>query len=93
MIFINCNQADESFNSVVEFVKDNELDVLDALYVNDIPADATCIIYSDSHKEFVAITDGSLELTFEYAGAYTVKVIAPGYKEVFDCEVAPFRTV
>ena len=93
MIFINCNQADESFNSVVEFVKDNELDILDALHINDIPAGATCIIYSEAHKEFVSITDSILELTFEYAGAYTVKIIAPGYKEVFDCEVAPFRTV
>tara|TARA_R110002096_G_scaffold309135_1_gene503620 strand:+ start:5649 stop:5930 length:282 start_codon:yes stop_codon:yes gene_type:complete len=93
MIFINCNQADESFRPLVEFVKDNEINVLKALLVNDIPAEAKCIIYSDAHKEFVAITDGSLELTFEYAGAYTVKIIAPGYKEVFDCEVAPFHPV
>ena len=93
MIFINCTQSDNDFLPLVSFVEENNLEVLDALQVEGIPAGAMCAIYGNSHKEFLPVNDGALTLTFEHGGTYEVKIIAPGYKEVFNCEVAPFRTV
>ena len=93
MIFINCNQENFEFKPLVDFVRDNRLPFLDALIVTDIPPGAMCIINGNGYKEFVAINDGELNLTFEYAGSYTVKIIAENYKEVFTCESASFNAV
>jgi len=93
MNFIRCKQPDSYFDPVLEFVAEEGLAVADSVIINNIPSGSKCRISGYGFKEYVSVDDGSIEVTFEYAGNYDILVTGPNFKEHIHCEAAPFNAV
>jgi len=93
MNFIRCKQPDPDYQPVLDYAASEGITVADSIVINNIPSDGKCRISGHGYKEHFAVTDGSLEVTFEYAGHYEILITGTDYKERIYCEVAPFNAV
>ena len=93
MNFIRCKQADSDYQPLLDYAASEGAAIIDSIVINNIPTDGKCRILGNGYKEHFAVTDGSLEVTFEYAGHYEILITGTNYKERIHCEAAPFDTV
>ena len=93
MNFIRCKQTDSDYQQILDYAASQGIAVADSILINSIPSDGKCRILGHGYKEHFAVTDGSLEVTFEYAGHYEIFITGTDYKERIYCEAAPFHTV